>query len=237
MLRFTTLINGRSRARVTRPVVDRRFESVAEALSGGEDVRVACAVVGQELARDGADLGEALSGLADVTARVVGKDPSFEAVRALSLAWAEETLGYVNDLSCENPMTGLASQPHLRARISEVIRAADHRGESAATTHCLVVMDLPAAVGADDRFERALFLAHAGEVARAVFAGGETVSHVGHGRVVTLAHRTTGLGGRVAELRSRAAELGPLAQGARVWIEGLPGKEWAAASLLDELAR
>ena len=40
-----------------------RFEAVGEALASGGDVSAACQVVGRDVARDGAALGEALSGL------------------------------------------------------------------------------------------------------------------------------------------------------------------------------
>ena len=80
------------------------------------------------LARDGADLGEALDGLRATYARVQGGEPDFRALRALCIAWSEETLGYLHQLSCEDPLTGLASLAHLRARLSEVYRGAEQGG-------------------------------------------------------------------------------------------------------------
>src|SRR4051794_39504058 len=103
-----------------------RFEAVAERLAAGHDASNACAMVGRDLARDGADLGEALDGLRATYARVLGGEPDFRAVRALGSAWSEETLGYLHQLSCENPLTGLASLAHLRATLTEVYRGAEH---------------------------------------------------------------------------------------------------------------
>ena len=120
-----------------------RFEAVGERLAAGRDASGACAVVGREMARDGADLGEALDGLRTTYARVQGGEPDFRAVRALGVAWSEETLGYLHQLSCEDPLTGLASLAHLRARLSEVYRIAEQGGTSTTTSHALVILDLP----------------------------------------------------------------------------------------------
>jgi hypothetical protein len=109
-------------------ILPARFEAVGEHLVAGRDASVACAMVGHEMARDGADLGEALDGLATTYARVLGGEPDFRAVRALCVAWSEETLGYLSQLSCENPLTGLASLAHLRARLTEGYRTAEQGG-------------------------------------------------------------------------------------------------------------
>ena len=124
---FATLVRRGAQAEVTgvaggledgQGALPDRFEAVGDHLAAGHDASVACAVVGRETARDGADLGEALDGLRTTYARVLGGEPDFRAVRALCEAWSEETLGYLHQLSCENPMTGLASLAHLRSRLS-----------------------------------------------------------------------------------------------------------------------
>src|SRR5690349_17299690 len=120
-----------------------RIEAVGERLAAGQDASSACALVGRETARDGADLGEALDGLRATYARVQGGEPDFRALRALCVAWSEETLGYLHQLSCENPLTGLASLAHVRARLSEVYRTAEQGGWSTNTSHALVVVELP----------------------------------------------------------------------------------------------
>ncbi|MCW2822261.1 MAG: hypothetical protein JWR64_2056, partial [Marmoricola sp.] len=148
------------------PQLSTRFEAVRERLAAGSDASAACATVGREMARDGADLGEALDGLKATYARVLGGEPDFRAVRALGVAWSEETLGYLHQLSCENPLTGLASLPHLRARLTEVYRGAEQAETSVATSHALVVLDLPLLAPTsswEDAFESTLRLVRLAE--------------------------------------------------------------------------
>jgi hypothetical protein len=220
-----------------------RFDAVAEHLAAGRDVRVACAMVGRELARDGADLGEALDGLEAIYARVLGGEPDLRAVRALGLAWSEETLGYLHQLSCENPLTGLASLAHLRARLSEVYRGAEHEGTSVSTSHALVVLDLPALPGSstDGAFGSAMRLVRLAEGARMAFPGTETICQVGPRRLAVLTERGELLAPRVGLVRDLLLDLvpgqGPGTARARVWVEGLPRHSDSADFLLDEIAR
>ncbi len=218
-----------------------RFEAVGEALSSGSGLLDACAIAGQDLARDGASMQEALDSLRDTAHRVAGGDPSFDAVSALLTAWGETTLGYLHQLSCDDPLTGLASQAHLRSRLSELYRLPP--AERAVAGHALVVCALP--FGDDpseepvDHFTRAMRLARAGEMARTVFPRDETVARVGMRRVAVLARRDDRLGRRVRVLRALLEGVesrvgGPLV---RVWIEGLPDSDASTGMLLDELAR
>ena len=119
------------------------YDAVAEALVAGRSPVAACAVVGRDLASDGVSLGEALSGLA-ATYGVVGAGlPDFAAVESLAVAWSEATLDFLHDVTCEDPLTGLASAPHLRTRLTEVYRGAELAGESIRSTYALVVVDVP----------------------------------------------------------------------------------------------
>ena len=216
-----------------------RFVAVAEHLVAGRDGEAACAVVGRELARDGVDLGAALDGLRATYARCVGAEPAFAAVHALCVAWGEETLGYVHQLSCEDPLTGLASRGHVRARLSEVYRAAEQGGTSVTTSHALVVLDLPV-LGAgdpDQPFATALWLVRLTETVRLVFPGQEALGQVSRTRVVALVERGDLLPRRVSLLRGLVEDLGPQTTGLRVWIEGLPATDDSAGWLLDEIAR
>ncbi len=216
-----------------------RFEVVAEHLAAGRDMSVACTEVGHELARDGADLGEALDGLRTVWARVRGGDPEFTAVRALCTAWGEETLGFVHQLSCEDPLTGLATRAHLRARMSEACRGAEQRDTSAATSHALVVVDFPplAVASAQDPFGAALWQVKLAETMRLVFHGEEPIAQVSPTRLVALVERGDLLVRRVGLLRDLVEDLGPVSGRARTWIEGMPSTDDGAAWLLDEIAR
>jgi GGDEF domain-containing protein len=152
-------------------------------------------------------------------------------------AWSDTTLGYLHRLSCEDPLTGLASQAHLRSRISELYRAAG--GQDVNAVHALVVCEVSAPRGrADvpgDHFTRAMRLARVGESARTVFPGGETIGRLGTSRVAVLVERDQRLGRRVRVLRTLLGSVE--ADPARAWIEGLPRSDDAAAILLDELAR
>jgi hypothetical protein len=219
--------------------VPARFEAVGEALVAGSRVYAACAVVGRELARDGVDLSEALDGLRSTFAQVYGGDPDFASTEALSVAWSDETLGYLHQVSCENPLTGLATLAHLRARLAELQRGAETNGDAATTRHALVVLDLPAHElhERDGQIERALLMARIADRARLVFSGEESIGEASPSRLLVLAPRTDDLGLRVVVLRDLIADTTSLGGAVRVWIEGLPSSHAATAALLDELAR
>lgn len=211
------------------------FEAVGEALASGADGGDACAVAGQALARDGGSMQEALDALRTTWQVVLGTDPSFESVGALLMAWNETTLGYLHQLSCEDPLTGLASQAHLRTRLAELYRG------PGTTEHALVLCTLPTGDDPsdepDDHFTRAMRLTRMGEMARTVFAGNETIARLSTRSVAVLVPRDERLGRRVRVLRTLLTRLETDAPPARVWIEGLPGSDAGAAMLLDELAR
>ncbi|WP_109508291.1 hypothetical protein [Nocardioides speluncae] len=247
-----------------------QFEAVGEALASGLGsardsagvgrAEAACAEAGRELARDGASLDEALEGLRLTSLAVIGLEPAYVDIRALSNAWSEATLGYLHQLSCEDPMTGLASLAHVRSRLSELYRGELRERGRVQEAHALVVASLPAGppgepqeggspglfllgpdgspeVGPDAHLTRTLRMARLGEAARTVFAGPETIGRVGQHRVVVLTDRDELLGRRVALLRRILGSLVNAGDAPRVWIEGLPSTDAGAAQLLDELAR
>jgi hypothetical protein len=221
-----------------RALVPWQFEAVAEALASGSGSLEACDVAGRRLAQDGAALDEVLDALRTATRLVTGADPAYDAVRAISVAWSEATLAYLHQISCEDPLTGMASLAHVRARIADIYRAQARTSVDVRGTHALVVVDLPydrPGVGlADDGFSRTLRLARVGQSARTVFDGSETIGRLGTNRVVVVVERNEQLGRRVALMRSLLAST---SLPTRVWIEGLPGSDVGAAHLLDELAR
>ncbi|MCF6379780.1 hypothetical protein L2K70_19380, partial [Nocardioides KLBMP 9356] len=187
-----------------------------------------------------ASMQEALEGMRDTWRQVAAGDPSYDAVGALVTAWTETTLGYLHQLSCDDPLTGLASQAHLRSRLSELYRLSE---DGAAPGHALVVVALPPGDPSDeagDHFTRAMRLARAGELARTVFARDETIARLGTHRVGILCRRDDLLGRRVrvlATLLDATPDATPDDGPVRLWIEGLPGTDHFAGSLLDELAR
>jgi hypothetical protein len=216
-----------------------RFEAVGEALASGSGTVVTCEITGAALAADGLSLAEALDALAATSRLVLGTDPGFAEVRALSVAWSDATLGYVNGLSCDDPLTGLSTLAHLRSHVSDVYRAGQRSGMQPTESHALVVVAAPpwpdAASGREDVLTRAMQVAHLGETARTVFPGTETIGHVAPGRVIVLADRDERIGRRVGLLR-RMLDGGGVPH-TRVWIEGLPDSDEGAARLLDELTR
>ena len=224
-----------------------RFEAVAEALVAGRDLVGACTVVGRDVARDGAALGEALSALRSTFQLVLGTPPTFEATQALSVAWSEATLEYLHDLSCEDPLTGLASLAHVRSRLGEIYREAEITDAVVPRTHALVIVDLlfPPRVAAEPghHFTRAMRLVQVSEALRAVFPGGQTLGRLGLDRAVAVVPRNADLGVSVALLRDLLSDLDLGATGrsgdtdVRVWIEGLPRSADSATRLLDDLAR
>ncbi len=222
-----------------RQALPPRFEAVGEALVSARDTRPACAVVGRDVARDGAGLGEALHGLRTTFDLVLGMEPDFVSVESLSVAWGEATLEFLHDLSCEDPLTGMASVAHLRTRIGEMYREADQTGEPVCETHALVVVQMASAdvERGVDRFTRALQLVQVAQMMRAVFAGGETLARLGADRAVVVVRRLPQLGASVTMLRDLLADLGLGGTDLRVWIEGLPAAADSAPRLLDELCR
>ena len=88
------------------------------------------------MACDGASLGEALSGLRETYAVLGDVAPDFSATEALSVAWSEATLEFLHDLSCEDPLTGLASLAHLRTRLAELYREGEREGRSVREALC-----------------------------------------------------------------------------------------------------
>ena len=231
---------GRDLPEAVRQSLPPRFEAVGEALASASDTRPACAVVGRHVARDGAALGEALDALRTTFDLVLGIEPDFASVEALSVAWSEATLEFLHDLSCEDPLTGMASLAHLRTRLSEIYREADQTGETVSLSHALVVVEMGEARRdrpTRHRFTRALHLVQVGEMMRAVFFGGETIARLSADRAAIVVRRQPSLGPSVAMLRDLLVDLDLGPTEIRVWIEGLPAAAASASAILDELAR
>ena len=224
---------GRELSSELRAALPPRFEAVGEVLASGSGSVVACEVLGGVLARDGVSLAEALDDLAATWRLVRGSEPGHAEVRALAVAWSDATLGYLHNLSCTDPLTGLASLAHLRTCVADLFRAGPV-GE----THALVVVAVDAARDVEQLGEplaRAMEDAQLGATVRGVFAGAETIGHIAPGRLVVLVERDEHLLRRV-DLLMRMLEGGEPPQ-PRVWIEGLPDSDTSAAVLLDELTR
>ncbi|WP_345519578.1 hypothetical protein [Nocardioides conyzicola] len=216
-----------------RAALPPRFEAVGEVLASGSVSVAACEVLGGVLARDGVSLAEALDDLATTWRLVRGAEPDHAEVRALAVAWSDATLGYLHNVSCTDPLTGLASLAHLRTCLGDLFRAGPVH-----ETHALVVVAADAARDAEQLGEplaRAMEDAQVGATVRGVFPGSETIGHIAPGRLVVLAERDARLLRRVDLLTRMLERAGPPRP--RVWIEGLPDSDRSAALLLDELTR
>jgi hypothetical protein len=177
-----------------------------------------CRVVGRDLAERGVSAGEALGELRSTTRRVVEREPTFEECEALVDSWADATLGYLNRLSCADPLTGLDSQAHLLGLL----------GTPSDAALIMVVLEVSRP---DDFFELARRLSLLGDLTRSVFPRSRTVARVGVRRLVALVPAKPDLGSRVRLLVRGAA-------GAeRVWVEPVPARAQACAELVDRLAR
>lgn len=215
-----------------------RFEAVSEAMASGPTTGEAYVLAGRDLAKDGASLEEALDSLRDTSHRVKGQDPTYDEIRALCLGWSEATLGFVHQISCEDPMTGLASLQHLRSRLIEQYHDSAREGVPVRESHALVVADTLLPVDAEvGPLTRTMRLVSMADTARAVFAHGEPIGRLGPLRLAVLARRDELLGRRVALLRRMLIEVDRGAGDSRVWIEGLPPTDLSCAGLLDELSR
>jgi hypothetical protein len=214
-----------------------RFEAVGEALASGMGSVDACAVAGRELALDGVPLDEALDGLLATSSLVRGGEPDFGDARALAEAWSESTLEYLHRLTCEDPVTGLASLAHLQSRVSELYRGQLRGRPGPWDSHALVVVEVAHRRQHSpihtEPFTSDLRTARYADTARAVFAGPDTLGRLGRHRIAVLTDRDDRLALRVTLLRRMLSRL----EGeARVWIEGLPAASVGATALLGELA-
>lgn len=235
-------------------VLPRGFQPLADALVYAGDVEACAIEIGRDLATDGIPLGQMLDDLEATYLAVDAGAPPYDVVRALCVAWNEVSLRYLHGLSCEDPLTGLASLPHLRSRLDELQREAERRGGCLSSGYALVVVKVCAAVpvlprraapattaeSLSARFSVGLRMVEVAEALRTVFSGGETLARVGGYQAVALVPRDTALGSSVASLRHllTASSVEADVRGVpRVWIESLPTGRELTAALLDELAR
>jgi hypothetical protein len=215
------------------------FEAVGEALAAGRSATDACEVVGRLLSSQGVSLAETLADLRTTYELVLGAEPAYTDACAVALGWSESTLGYLHQLSCADPLTGLASMAHLRGRLMEMYRG-DAQGPALRDSYALVVVEGSSrrlAGLTDEVFGADLRMSRIGESVRSVFSGDETICRIGPRRIVVLASRNEALSRRTTLLR-RLLEVGEVSQGGvRVWVESLPVTNESVASLLDELSR
>src|SRR4029079_14382211 len=197
--------SGTARSEAVREGLPVSYEAVGEALAAARSATDACEVVGRLLGSQGVSLEETLANLRTTDSLVAGTEPAFTDACAVPLGWSEATLAYLHQLSCADPLTGLASMAHLRGRLTELYRG-DTRGPAPLRDrYALVVVEAasPRLSGvADEGFGTDLRMSRIGESARSVFSTGETVCRIGPRRIVILTARNEGLPRRTTLLRN-----------------------------------
>jgi len=138
-------------------------------------------------------------------------------------------------MSCEDPLTALATLPHLRCRIGAVCRRADRDGIRASQTYSLLVVELPPTQGG--ALSEPLAMLESADSLRTVYNGDETIAQVAPRRIVSLVEctRTDRASLELLHILLRRGSVGP--RESRMWIEGLPRSIDGASWLLGELGR
>lgn len=186
--------------------------------AGATDVLEIAREVGSSAARLGIPFHEVL----DQVEQAYAPDaPDFAAVRAIAVAWAEAALVHHADIACADPLTSLATVPHLRSRLDEIYRGAERAGKCAGEVSALVVVELPRS-RERHALEEALRALDVAEVLRLVFTGEETCVQMTPRRFAVLAtHECIGDStmGLLARMVERMLDGGGQP---RLWIERLP---------------
>lgn len=202
--------------------------------SAGAELTRACGRLGRSRAEAGIGIAETIEDLAALFAVLGGGGPPLILVTSVAAGWAEEGLARHSQGGCEDPLTGLATVPYLRTRLTEVYREAGQDGTSPAATHRLVVIRLSPRPDAMDRVARAISLGHD---LRAAFPGGDTLcgeslSAFASGPAIALVRARGDLPARYANLRRTVR----LSRGAQLRMTPLPALLTEALRLVDELA-
>lgn len=217
------------------------FEAVADALEGNGDLLAATQDLGRRTALEGAALDDVLDDLA-ATYRCRGgwwDEPPFEVVKTLATSWADSSLRYLHGVSCEDPLTGLASLAHVRTRVSEIYREAARDGVAGPPDFAFLVVELNFTDSSATQLDRILRMVDVGELIRTVCTGGEAIGQISASRAVVVVRRDEHVGEAVGALLGLLHDWHYRQGGmpARLWIEGLPAAADSAEVLLDELAR
>lgn len=212
-----------------------QFVAIGEALeSGHADIASVAHVVGASAATLGSPLQEVLDHL-ERTYSDHGALPAYDVVKALAVAWTEETLAHQHQVSCEDPLTALSTVAHLRSRLGDVYRGAERDGVKANEVHTLVVVQLPEASG--NQLSSSLAMLEAAEAIRTVYSGDETIAQVTPRRAVALVERarTDRTTLELLQILVRSLQTGDAEP--RLWIEALPRHAAGIGWLLAELTR
>lgn len=216
------------------------FDALIERLVLGGELEGVCAHIGEAAADAGIPLDEILDHVERVYEVVRAGEPPFGLTRTLVMAWSDASLQFLHAMSCEDPLTGLASLPHIRTGLNEAYRLCERRGVDVNERHALVVAEISRAEHATLPLWGGLAMLDSAEALRSAFDDRLTIGRAGKYRVIAIVSRDDQLPQAVAATQELLAVRGtgsaPV-EPTRVWIEGLPPTSSAASLLLDELAR
>lgn len=214
-----------------RKVVD--FERAL--LSGSADLSAVAHEVGASAAQVGSPLQEVFGTLKRAYAAVDQPEPEFEVAAAAAVAWSEAVVAHHHSTSCDDPLTSLASMPHLRSRIDDIYRLADRDGFNVRAKYAFLVLELPPTPKTPLAGQLAML--EAAVAVRTVYNGDETIAQVAPRRIACLVEskRTDRPSIDLLQVLIKRTVEGP--NEARLWVERLPRVIEGTAWLLNELAR
>jgi len=206
---------------------------LAQAVRDGRpDIADVALEVGASAARLGIPLHEVID---HVERAFAGREPSYAVTRAAVLAWAEEALVLHADVSCEDPLTSLATTAYVRSRLGEIYRGAERDGHRVADKAALVVVELPRRRRANG-LEESLRALDVAEAMRAVFAGDETVAQMSPRRFAALVSRERADPLTMNLLRILLDRAFSDGVHPRLWVEELPPSADGIARVLAGLS-
>lgn len=191
--------------------------------------------VAREVGASAAQLGVPLHEVMDHVERAFApRAPAFGVVRAAATAWAELALIHHADISCEDPLTSMASVPYVRSRLGEIYRGAESAGRRASDLVALVVVE-PPRLTTGHELEQALRAIDVAEALRLVFTADETIAQLAPRRFAALAAREHADDATVALLRLLVDRVVGQRGQSRIWVEHLPASIDGVAHLLAVL--
>jgi hypothetical protein len=236
---------GARRRPVPDTVLPSHFLPVARALGAGQSAFEIVTGLASDYARDGEGLPRLLNDL-HRTYRALGLvGPEAALVRSASEAWAESFMSEFGHVSCEDPLTGLATANHLRLRLAELYRSSEAVGSPWSPGdgyRLLAVMLTSNSPGwdsppLDKAFRPGLELAVIGKAMRTVFPRACTVASVSRHTVLGIAHESDCPDSCVQDLTRLVEHHLSSGYRATVRVEPLPGSLSEATRLVDQRSR
>jgi hypothetical protein len=203
-------------------LLDERIGALSHAVRHGlPTVENVALEVGESAASAGLSLREVfdrVAHLGDASHEETPRTDMAALSQTISLGWSDATEKFLLSMSCEDPVTGLATPAYLHVRLESLYRAAVRDDVAMSARHALVVVELPPN---RSPLDLDLSMLEASEILRMVFTGDEVFARVHRRRIAVLVNRIDGDPLTVA-LISRLLARHPVAQPSRLWLEELP---------------